>query len=103
MVNWNYGTEAALFISGLLVVYLVVVVVLIRRQISVVGDDDEEEDEMYKDKGSLPIEKVRNFREFSRTGGGGVKRRSFSRLFLNCLEWANSSRNAKKIFSIFWL
>ena len=30
-----------------------------------VGDDDEEEDEMYKDKGSLPIEKVRNFREFS--------------------------------------
>ena len=51
--------------QGLLVVYLVVVVVLIRRQISVVGDDDEEEDEMYKDKGSLPIEKVRNFREFS--------------------------------------
>ena len=39
-------------------------------------------------KGSLPLKKVRNCR-------------SFSRLFLNCLEWANSSRNAKKIFSIY--
>merc|ERR1712183_1169290 len=50
MVNWNYGTEAALFISGLLVVYLVVVVVLVRRQISLVDDTEEgeeEEEEVY--------------------------------------------------------
>merc|ERR1711953_199346 len=49
MVNWNYGTEAALFISGLLVVYLVVVVVLVRRQITLVDDGEEgdEEEEAY--------------------------------------------------------
>jgi len=54
-------------------------------------------------KGSLPIEKVPNFREFSRTGGGGGSQKKviFPTFFKNCLEWANSSRNAKKIFSIF--
>ena len=67
--------------QGLLVVYLVVVVVLIRRQISVVGDEDEEEDEMYKDKGSLPIEKVPNFREFS-------------------LLWSKSNENGKNFLCI---
>ena len=46
-----------------------------------VGDDDEEEDEMYKDKGSLPIEKVRNFREFSRKGGGESKEGHFPDFF----------------------
>ena len=59
MVYWNYGTEAAVFISvrsstmssfkihfqGLLVVYLVVVVVMVKRQIRIVDDDDEEEEE----------------------------------------------------------
>jgi len=48
IANWNYGTEAAVFITGLLVVYLVVVVVLVKRQIRVVGDD--EDDEEYEDQ-----------------------------------------------------
>merc|ERR1712226_1273220 len=62
MVNWNYGTEAALFISGLLVVYLVVVVVLVRRQITVVDNEEdggeeegEEEDDVYLEKEDLVI------------------------------------------------
>ena len=32
---------------------------------------------------------------------GGVRPRSISKQFLKCVEWSNSSRNAKKIFSIF--
>ena len=43
----------------------------------------------------------KNFGNFPDFGGGGVKGRSFSRLFQNCLEWANSSRNAKNFFFIF--
>ena len=34
------------------------------------------------------------------TLGGGVSPRSFSTLFLKCVEWSNSSRNAKKNFSV---
>ena len=66
IANWNYGTEAAVFITvnllspnfylfmkiffiqGLLVVYLVVVVVLVKRQIRVVDDDEDDED--YEDQ-----------------------------------------------------
>ena len=53
-------------------------------------------------KGAIQSKKKKKCMEISiPVGGEGVRPRSISIQFLKCVEWSNSSRNAKKIFSIF--
>ena len=53
-------------------------------------------------KGTIQSKKTKKCMEISiPVGGEGVRPRSISIQFLKCVEWSNSSRNAKKIFSIF--
>ena len=56
---------------------------------------------LQQSKGTIQSKKKKKNLENSRLGGrGGSERGQFSRFFLKCVEWSNSSRNAKKIFSL---
>ena len=46
------------------------------------------------------VRKIKILWIFPHLGGAGLDRGHFSTLFLKCVEWSNSSRNAKKFFSV---